>query len=72
MVLPPRIWSAFVGWYGEESRNFIKAYVIEYPNTPENTLNQSKNNLRKSSPNGQMIVELELDFITIRGGLLDE
>lgn len=33
VVVPPRVWSAFVNWYGQSKE--IKRYVIEYPNKPD-------------------------------------
>lgn len=39
VLLPPRVWSAFLCWYDEHPDNIIRRYVIEYPNTPENTEN---------------------------------
>ena len=39
VILPPRIWAAFVKWYGYTKE--IKRGVIEYPNTAEARSNQS-------------------------------
>lgn len=33
VIIPPRIWSTFVKWYGKTIE--IKRLVTEYPNTPE-------------------------------------
>lgn len=66
VVVPPRVWSAFTSWYGPS--NEIMRYCIEYPKTTEAKLNK----LMKVSLDQKTVLELEIDLIYFRVGLILE
>lgn len=69
VVVPPRIWSAFSCWYGASTE--IIRFVIEYPNSGD-TKTSSKSTLKKVTLDGKMCLELEIDLMFIKIGLILE
>lgn len=66
VVVPPRIWSAFTCWYGPS--NEIVRYCIEYPKTNEVKLSK----LRKLSSDERTFLEVEIDLIFVKVGMILE
>ncbi len=68
IVVPPRVWTAFVNWYGRTPE--IKRKTIQYPKRFLNTNNESRNNIRRIDD--ETVTEIEVDMIYVKFGLFTE